>query len=96
MESKKLDDSTLFKIIRIELNKMDPLKVLLDNTDADSLEDEYDLENREIIPFVKSQIDYKKLADKICKIFIETTTMKFYVEEFYECAKNILEKIKGL
>lgn len=96
MESKKLKDEILFKIIRMELNKVDPLMVFLDNPEADSLEDEYDLENREIIPFVKSQIDYKKLADKICKIFIETTTMKFYVEEFYECAKNILEKIKGL
>lgn len=54
------------------------------------------MENIEIIPLINKYTDYKEFANKICEIFIESTEMKLCPEQFYECAKNILEKTKNL
>ena len=83
----------LFEIVREELNKVDPIGVVMDN---DNLNDEYDLENQEIIPIIKNYTDYKEFAKKICEIFVKSTEMKLQPNEFYQCAKNILEKTKNL
>lgn len=100
----------LFNIVRFELNKVDPIGVVSDEEDVDevyqtpedkkfleeSIANEYDMENAEIIPIIKNYTNYKDFANKICEIFINSTGMKFSPEMFYECAKNILEKSKNL
>lgn len=91
--NKKQKYKKLFEIVREELNKIDPIGVVIDN---DNLNDEYDLENQEIITLIRNYTDYKEFAKKICEIFIKSTNMKFQPKEFYECAKNILEKTKNI
>lgn len=75
------------------MNKIDPIGVI---SDDDELQDEYDLENQEIIPLIETYTDYKEFAKKICEIFVKSINMKFQPKEFYDCAKNILEKTKNL
>jgi pyridoxine kinase len=38
----------------------------------------------------------KEFAKKICEIFVKSTEMKLQPKEFYQCAKNILEKTKNV
>ena len=83
----------VFDIIREELNKVDPLGAIASNS---MLIDEYDTENQKIITLINDYSNYKEFAEKICEIFIESTEMKFNPQNFYECAKNILEKTKNL
>lgn len=106
----KINYKAIFNIVRKELNKVDPIGVVTSEEDVDevypTLEDkhffeetianEYDMENIEIIPLINKYTDYKEFANKICEIFIESTEMKLCPEQFYECAKNILEKTKNL
>lgn len=84
---------TLFNIVREELNKVDPIRAVLNNP---NLVDEYDLENKKILTVIKNCSDYKDLSNKICEVFIESTGINFRPEIFYECAKNILEKTRNL
>ena len=93
MNNLKTKYKSMFNIVRDELNKIDPIGVVLDNP---NLIDEYDFENQKILTFVQQTSDYKELADKICEIFIESTGINLNPEEFYECSKNILEKIQKL
>ena len=83
----------MFNIVREELNKIDPLGVVLTNP---VLVDEYDFENQKILTLIKNYSDYKDLSNKICEIFIESIGINFLPEEFYECAKNILERTHNL
>ena len=101
---------TIFNIVRKELNKVDPIGVVTAEEDIDkeyptpedkkffeeSIANEYDMENAEIIPIIENYTDYKEFASKICEIFIKSTEMKLLPEQFYECAKNILEKTKDI
>lgn len=89
------NNEKIFNIVREELNKVDPIGVFGESGES-LLIDEYDLENQKILLLLKDYTDYKELAEKICEIFIETTEIKLFPEEFYECAKNILERIKNI
>lgn len=91
----KEKNSEMFSIIREELNKIDPIGVGTDNVGS-KLIDEYDLENERIILTIKQCNNEIVLANKICEIFIETTTLDYEPEFFLQCAKNILERIKNL
>ena len=93
MNNLKTKYKSMFNIVRDELNKIDPIGVVLDNQ---NLINEYDFENQKILTIIQKCSDYKELADKICEIFIESTGINLNPEEFYECAKNILEKIQKL
>ena len=93
METEKTKYKNMFNIIREELNRVDPIGVIKDNK---NLEDEYDLENQEILTLIKKYTDPKEFAKKICEIFIKTTKMHLTPDEFFDCAKNILEKTKDL
>ena len=92
METNQYD--FLFNIVRNELNIVDPIGIICDK-DKTKLVDEYDIENREIIPLINKYDDHKQFANKICEIFIKSTEIKFSAEMFYECAKNILKKSKN-
>ena len=83
----------MFCVVKEELNKIDPLGVVLENP---NLCDEYDYENKKILTMIKDSENYTDLAQKMCDIFKETTNMNFTPEHFYESAKNILNRIKNL
>ena len=83
----------MFCVVKEELNKIDPLGVVLENP---NLCDEYDYENQKILTMIKDSENYTDLAQKMCDIFKETTNMNFTPEYFYESAKNILNRIKNL
>ena len=93
METEKTRYKKMFNIVREELNHIDPLGVIDDN---ENLKDEYDLENQEILTLIKNYKDHKEFAKKICEIFTRSTNMQFLEDEFFECAKNILDKTKDL
>ena len=93
MELKKAKYKKMFNIVREELNRVDPIGVINNN---ESLNDEYDLENQEILTLIKKYADPKEFAEKICEIFVKSTEIELTPEEFFECAKNILEKTKDL
>lgn len=92
MNNLKTKYKSMFNIVRDELNKVDPIGVVLDNQ---NLIDEYDFENQKILSSINEVNDYKDLANIICDVFIKSTKSNFDAEEFYDCAKNILEKIKN-
>ena len=81
--------NAIFEIIRYELNKLDPLGIVSLNS---HLLDEYDTENKEILPLIKNYKDYKAFANIICEVFKNSTNLDFNPEMFYTCAKNILSK----
>ena len=93
MKTKILEYEKLFEIVRAELNQLDPLKIISSNK---NLIDEYDFENQKIISIINENNDYKDFANKICEIFTKSTKANFKAEDFYDCAKNILEKSKNL
>ena len=93
MNNLKRKYKEMFNIVRDELNKIDPIGVVADNP---NLVDEYDFENQKILTFVQQISDHKELANKICEIFVESTEINLQPEEFYECAKNILDKLQNL
>ena len=90
---KNLITKNIFDIVREELNRLDPLGVVLGN---DKLIDEYDLECEKKLEQIKNYTDYKKFAKKICEIFMETTEMKLKPKIFFECAKNILNRTTSI
>ena len=92
MKIKILEYEKLFEIIRVELNKLDPLKIISSNK---NLIDEYDFENQKIISIFNDSNNYKLLANRICVIFNESTKSNFSAKTFYDCAKNILEKFQN-
>lgn len=81
--------NAMFEIVRTELNKVDPLGIVFSNK---NLIDEYDSENKKILAIVETQTDYKEFAKKICEIFIDSTELDLTPENFFDCAKNILER----
>ena len=83
----------MFCVVREELNKADPLGVVLENP---NLCDEYDYENQKILTIINNCDNYTNLAEKMCEIFKESTKINFLPEHFYESAKNILNRIKNL
>ena len=93
MKNEKEKYKKMFNIVREELNIIDPIGVVCDN---ENLNDEYDLENQEILAVIKNYTDYKEFAEKICEIFVKSTNIKLNPEEFYKCAKNILERTKNI
>ena len=93
MKLKKSKYDTMFNVIRNELNKIDPLGVVLGNK---NLINEYDFETLKILEIIHEKIDYKDFSNKICEIFIQSTEMDFKPENFYDCAKNILKKLETL
>ena len=78
------------------MNKVDPIGVFIDEEETSLLINEYDLENERIIPLIDKYTDYKEFANKICEIFIELVEIKLNPEEFYDCARNILERVNKL
>ena len=89
------NNEKIFNIVREELNRVDPIGVFGESEES-LLIDEYDLESQEILPLIKNYTDYKEFAKKICEIFFNTTEINLTPEEFYECAKNILERTKNI
>ena len=81
--------NAMFEIVRTELNKVDPVGVVIANK---NLIDEYDSEIKKILAIIDSQADYKTFAEKICEIFIDSTELDLTPENFFDCAKNILER----
>lgn len=79
-----------FQIIREELNKVDPLGVILDNP---NLIDEYDLETQKILVSLNKISNYIELAKIITNIFKETVNEDYDEKLFYDCAKNIYNKL---
>ena len=93
MGTEKTKYKKMFNIVREELNRVDPIGIIENNK---NLEDEYDLENQEILTLIKKHTDPKEFAEKICEIFVKSTEIELSPDEFFECAKNILDKIKDL
>ena len=83
----------MFSIVKEELNKIDPLGVVLENP---NLCDEYDYENQKILTVLSDCKNHLELAEKMCDIFKESTNMNFVSEHFYESAKNIFNRIANL
>jgi len=83
----------IYYIVREELNKIDPLGVIKCN---ENLIDEYDMETKIIIPLINNYSDYKEFAKKICEIMSLATGEQLQPDNYYTCAKNILEKSKNL
>ena len=83
----------MFNIVKEELNKADPLGVVIENP---NLYSEYDYENQKILTIIKDCKNHIELSEKMCEIFNETTKSNFIPEHFYESAKNIFNRIKNL
>ena len=83
----------MFSIVRDELNRVDPIGVVGDN---ENLVDEYDIENQAILTHIGKCSDHIELSEIMADIFTKYIGSPYTPQEFEECAKNILDRIKNI
>lgn len=92
-KAQKIKHKNTFDIVRNELNKVDPMGL---KPDEFSPIDEYDPETEMVLAQIKYGMEYIELAKHIASIFSKMFDERFSEDAFYDCAKNILERIGAL
>ncbi|MDE6029510.1 MAG: hypothetical protein K2F90_04235 [Clostridiales bacterium] len=92
-KAQKIKYKKSLDIVRDELNKVDPMWL---KPAEFAPRDEYELEAEMVFSQIKEGVTCVELAKNIAVIFTQTFGEEYSEDAFYDCARNILDRIGAL